>query len=757
MKRCRLKIKGIVQGVGFRPFVYRIAVEGGLKGIVKNNSSCVIVDIEGNQDSINEFLRRLRRESPPASHIDSIKIEELKPIHYEDFKIIHSGADRIRDIVIPPDIAICKDCERELLNPGDRRYYYPFINCTNCGPRYTIIKDLPYDRVSTTMTVFKMCETCRREYEDPMNRRFHAQPNACPECGPEIWIEDGKVLRHVEGAAARGGRPLHIKIIPRLLKQGKIVAIKGLGGFHLACDANNDTAVKRLRKIKNRPSKPFAIMVPDIKWAHKIAQIGSEEEKLLLSWQAPIVLLKLKKDAPISPLISPGLDTVGIMLPYTPLHLLILKEFDGPLVMTSGNVSDSPIIYKNEGILETFSGKVDNFVLHNREIYMPIDDSITRVSKGRVQILRRARGFVPLAIETGINVKQTILAYGGLLKSTFTYLKDGKAYMGQYIGDLDNYDNQLYYKRVLEHFERLFGLKPDIVACDLHPQYPTTLWAEESGFPVKKVQHHVAHVYSVIGEHDLLEEKFLAFSFDGTGWGEDGKVWGGEIFIGKGREIKRVGHFSYFPLPTGDAAIRNPWRVAAGLFYQLFGRIEISPWFDKLGDLRDEAIAIEKIIRANTLFTSSAGRLFDAFSSLVGLRHRVDFEAQAPIELEAIIEHQEKGFYDVNIYEKNGELILDSQGFFHKVYEDLISGTEIPQISARIHNTFIKLIREVISYFENNFDVVIATGGVFQNRFLTEKIIELLGEKVYINQQVPPNDGGISLGQAIFAALNLED
>ncbi len=757
MKRYRLKITGIVQGVGFRPFVYRVAIEEGLRGFVKNNSSCVIAEVEGDEKKLDRFLQKLRVKNPPASRIDSIEIQELGPVLYRDFRIIHSGSDSRRDIVIPPDIAICEDCKREVLDPSDRRYYYPFINCTNCGPRYTIIKDLPYDRVSTTMNEFEMCDICRREYEDPMNRRFHAQPNACPECGPEIWIEDGKVLRHDVGGAARGGPTHIIQNIARLLKQGKIVAIKGLGGFHLACDANNDTAVNRLRKIKNRPSKPFAIMVPDIEWARKIAEIGPDEEELLLSWQAPIVLLKLKKNAPISPLISPGLDTVGIMLPYTPLHLLILKEFDGPLVMTSGNVSDSPIIYKNEDILETFSGKVDDFVLHNREIYMPIDDSIARVSGRRVQILRRARGFVPLAIETNINLDQTILAFGGLLKGTFTYLKDGKAYMGQYIGDLDNYDNQLYYKRVLSHFEKLFGLNPDIVACDLHPQYPTTYWAEESDLPVKKVQHHVAHVYSVIGEHGLYERKFLAFSFDGTGWGEDGKVWGGEIFIGKGREVRRVGHFSYFPLPTGDAAIKNPWRVAAGLFYQLFGRIEVAPWFDKLGDLREEAIAFEKIIRSNTLYTSSAGRLLDAFSSLIGVRHRVDFEAQAPMELEALMDSQENVAYDVKTFEENGELILDSEDFFHHVYEDLIRGINIPRISARIHNTFIRLIKAVVSHFEGNFDVVIVTGGVFQNRFLTEKIVELLGDRVYINQQVPPNDGGISFGQAIFTALNLED
>ena len=741
MRRKFIKIYGIVQGVGFRPFVYRIAQKYDIRGYVRNNSNSVVVEAEGEADYLEKFLNSLLNDAPPASRIDSIEVKDLPPDGFKDFKILRSDSEREKDVVIPPDIAICEDCKRELFDPSDRRYLYPFINCTNCGPRYTIIRTIPYDRPRTTMSEFQMCPECEEEYHNPMDRRFHAQPVACAKCGPHVWMVD----RHGEV------RKIDFKHVADLLRNGAIIAIKGLGGFHFACDAANDEAVRRLRKIKNRPAKPFALMVPDISVARKIAHIDESEEKFLKSWQAPIVLLKIKEDAPISPLICSGLDTVGIMLPYTPLHLLILNEFGGPLVMTSGNVSDSPIVYRNDEVLTQFKGKVDYFILHNRKIHVRIDDSVARVVRGKTQLIRRARGYVPLYIDTGLKRPGTILGLGGLLKSTFTFLKNGKAYVSQYFGDLDNYDNFIYYRNTLKHFENVFGFKPDRVACDLHPGYPTTDLADEMGLPVVKVQHHLAHIFSVIGEKQLYGKRILGFSFDGTGFGEDGKIWGGEIFLINDSNVRRVGHFSYFPLPTGDSAIKNPWKLTAAFLLNLTGKVEDNPWFEGLNeDLKEKVVQFAGVIKTNEIYTSSVGRLFDAFASLLGIRQKVDFEAQAAMELEAMADDGEEGFYDVKIDER---IIIDSMDFFAKVYEDYLKGTTREKISARIHNTFVKIIEKIAGMFRGEFDFVAVSGGVFQNRRLLEGVIDSMVDKVVFNQEVPPNDGGISLGQAVYAAL----
>ena len=733
-QRLKIRVFGIVQGVGFRPFVFRLANSCMIKGFVKNNSDCVLIEAEGDKKNLEVFLKKLKVESPPASYIRKLDVETLNVTGYQDFKILPSDGKEKRDIVIPPDIAICDDCRRELLDPEDRRYYYPFINCTNCGPRYTIIQDLPYDRPKTTMKEFEMCKECREEYENPFDRRFHAQPNACSICGPGIEL--------CGPSGCKTDSSSLISEIADILKAGEIVAIKGLGGFHLSCDARNHRAVTRLRKIKGRRSKPFAIMVPDIEWARRIAIISPLEERLLKSWQAPIVLLKLRGNNPISEEISPGLDTVGVMLPYTPLHLLILKEFDGPLVMTSGNVSDNPIIHRNDEVLSTFRGKIKFFVLHNRKIHMRIDDSIARVVKGRIQILRRARGYVPLPINISLKNSIRVLALGPLLKNTFTYLADGRAYMSQYIGDLDSFLNIEYLEEVLLHFSHLFGIKPDVVACDMHPDYPTTHLAEHLNLPIIKVQHHIAHVMSVVAEKSLFGKRVLGFSFDGTGYGMDGKIWGGEVFMGVPPDFKRVAHFKYFPLPTGEAAIKNPWRITAAFVKKIHGKL--IPWSP---DLPGELEEFEKVMNFNSVETSSAGRLFDAFASLLGLRHRVDYEAQAAMELESIA-IDTNDFYAIKL-EENGEILIDSYDFFEKVYTDFKRGLGIPLISSKIHNTFVWIIEEIKKRFRGEYDAVVYSGGVFQNRYILEKL------DGFFNEEVPINDGGVSLGQAVYAAMKM--
>ncbi len=733
--RAEIRVRGIVQGVGFRPFVYRVARSLNLRGFVKNNSDCVFIEVEGSERDIEDFIRKIREESPPASFVREIDFR-IRPVRgYTGFEILPSDRRARRDFVIPPDIAICEDCKKELLDPSDRRYYYPFINCTSCGPRYTIIRDLPYDRPNTTMEKFEMCDLCRAEYEDPLNRRFHAQPNACPVCGPEV------VLLSPDGVDTYSTEL--IKKVAGILRSGEIVAIRGLGGFHLACDARNTQAVSKLREIKGRGSKPFAIMVPDLEWAHKIAEISKEEEVLLKSWQAPIVLLGLRKNAPISKQISPGLDTVGIMLPYTPLHLLILKEFNGPLVMTSGNVSENPIISENEEMVERFKNRVRYFLLHNRDIHMRIDDSVARVVKKRVQVLRRARGFVPLPVNVGIRTDKTILALGPLLKNTFTFFVGDRAYMSQYIGDLDSIQNLEYMREVLAHFSKLFELEPDIVACDMHPEYPTTEMADSWGVPVVKVQHHMAHILSVVGEKNLFEKRILGFAFDGTGYGTDGRIWGGEVFLGKPHELRRVAHFRYFFLPTGEAAVKQPWRIVAGFLKEIFG--EPFKWAD---DLPEETLDFWKIVDFNRVETSSVGRLFDAFASLLGIRHHVEFEAQAAMELEALADKHERDHYEISFIDQDGRVVIDSFDFFSRVFEDRERGEEVQRISAKIHNTFVWIIERIKEKFRGDYDVVVYSGGVFQNRYILEKL-----KDGYFNEEVPINDGGVSLGQAIFAAL----
>ncbi len=756
MKAKRFIVKGVVQGVGFRPFVYRIALKNNLKGFVNNDSLGVIIEVEGLEKDIEEFKKQLISLAPKAAKIKEIIEKELSPQNFTSFNILSSKAGKEKEVFVPPDIATCEDCLRELFDPKDRRYKYPFINCTNCGPRYTIIEDIPYDRDKTTMKDFTMCDECESEYKDPKSRRFHAQPNACPNCGPWIEVLDSS------------GRKLNLRdpisFIKEELKKGKIVLLKGLGGFHLVCDASSHSAVKKVRKIKERRDKPLAIMVPDIKFAKKIAYISSEEEKLLKSSEAPIVILDQRENTYISSYIAPNLNNIGIMLPYTPIHHLLLRKFNGILVMTSGNLSQKPIVYRNQEALETFKGKVDLFVIHNRKIHIRIDDSVIK-SMGEFFIsIRKARGYTPLYLDLKLKSPKKILALGGMLKATFTLLKKDKAILSQYFGDLEEYDNLNFYMDTLNHFKKLFNFEPELITCDMHPDYPTTSIAEKmskrSNCPVLKVQHHIAHILSVLGEHNSFDQPIVGFAFDGTGYGLDGKIWGGEIFWGDPKELKRIGHIDYFCLPTGEKAIKEPWRSAFSFLFFLFNdKAFDKKWCktrEKLLKLKDFKNILTSLKHP---MTSSVGRLLDAISSILDIRDKITYEAQAAIELEALADKGEKGFYKSPI--KENSYNLDPYSLIEAVVFESERGVSKEVISARVHNTLVEWIVKSAEKIrdQTGINLVTLSGGVFQNRFILTKSVKMFKKKkfkVLFNQQIPINDSGISFGQAVFGVLNFQ-
>jgi len=743
----RIKVFGSVQGVGFRPFVYRIASELSLKGFVLNSPEGVLIEVEGPKEVLDKFLIKLQKEKPPLAHIYSLELEVLPEKGYKTFEIRKSSEGGKKEVFVLPDIATCEECLKELFDPTNRRYRYPFINCTNCGPRFSIIERLPYDRKNTTMRKFKMCPDCEREYNDPSDRRFHAQPNACPVCGPwiELYTIGGKFIADREGA---------LKKTVDLLREGKIVAIKGLGGFHLACDATTEDALKLLRERKRRGEKPFAVMFKDLDQIKEYAQISPFEEAVILSPETPIVLVKRKEGTDLGEAVAPHLKKVGVFLPYTPLHYLLLREFGKPLVMTSANLSDEPIVKDNDEAFKRLKGLADYILLHNRDIANRVDDSVVRVIGERRVFIRRSRGFAPMPIVLPFKLKRKVLAVGGHKKNVVAIAWDNKVVLSQHIGDLETVPATRFFEEAINTLKKLYDFEEDVVVCDLHPRYYSTQWAKnysrEAGKPLIKIQHHHAHALSLMADASLKEgEEIFAITWDGTGYGTDGTVWGGEFLKASYNSFERVAHFRPFRLLGGEKAVKEPRRVALSILFDLYGDDFSKFPQTVLKTFRPKEVgflykAHQKGI--NAPLTSSAGRLFDAVASILGIKQVLSYEGQSGTIMEDLYDPSVKDFYPFTFDGKT----IDWKPLFEALIDDR-SPLEVKV--SRFINTLARIVKEVVQQKGENLKVGL-TGGVFQNKPLTEKVIELLGrERVLIHQKVPPGDGGLVLGQAVYGHL----
>ncbi|HWC96918.1 MAG TPA: carbamoyltransferase HypF [Candidatus Sulfopaludibacter sp.] len=712
--RLRIRLRGIVQGVGFRPFVHNLAIRNGLTGYVLNSSAGLVTEVEGAPAEVAAFAAALTAEAPPLAWIQDMETSQLAPSGGSGFEIRHSVAVTGEFALVSPDVATCAACLSDIASPGNRRYGYAFTNCTNCGPRYTIIRDIPYDRPNTTMAVFPMCPACQHEYDDPADRRFHAQPNACPVCGPSLSapIEEAR----------------------RRLAAGEILAIKGLGGFHLACDARNDAAVRLLRQRKRRSDKPFAVMVRDLPAAERLAVVTEADRASLAGPRHPVVILRAHYPWPA---VAPGNPTLGVMLPYTPLHHLLFQ--DAPydvLVMTSGNLSEEPIVVRNQDAQERLGGVADWFLTHDRDIYMRADDSVVRTLAGRERVLRRSRGFAPQTLDLGRDVPE-LLAVGGELKNAFCLTKGRHAILSQHIGDLENYETLEFFEETLANLKKLFRVEPRAVVHDLHPGYLSTRYALAlPGLPKIGVQHHHAHIASCMLDNGL-DGEVIGVAFDGTGYGTDGAIWGGEFLVAGYAGFTRRAHLRYAPLAGGDAAVREPWRAALAYVDRVEGVAE------------ERQRVVRRMIETgfNTVQTSSCGRLFDAVAALIGLRREVTFEGQAAIELEAIADPAVDSRYD---------FVLDGEDLdFRPAMAEIAKSTESAStIAARFHNTVAAAIVETCRAI-GGLDRVCLSGGTFQNMRLLATVVPALrsaGFQVYLHEKVPPNDGGLALGQAAIAA-----
>ena len=817
VRRARVLVRGAVQGVGFRPFIYRLAADLNLAGWVNNSAQGVVIEVEGDPTRLESFLHRVQQDKPPHALIQAVEVERLAPAGYVTFEIRHSDADGSKTALILPDLGICPDCLRELFDPADRRYRYPFINCTNCGPRFSIIEALPYDRPNTTMKGFALCPACRAEYENPLDRRFHAQPNACPVCGPhlELWDGSGVTLATHDDALVQAAEAI---------RQGQIVAVKGLGGFHLIVDARNDESVRLLRARKGREEKPFALMFPALESVRAVCDVSEAEAALLTAPEAPIVLLRrsrpgLKSGAEderpagliaqksggpeflsrglqsLASSLAPGNPNLGVMLPYTPLHHLLMAELGFPVVATSGNRSDEPICTDEREALERLAGIADLFLMHNRPIARHVDDSVARVLLGDVQLIRRARGYAPLPVEipshprpfphaAGKGAENSgageIVALGAHLKNAVAVSNRNHIFISQHIGDLDTPQADDAFRRVSADLQRLYDLHPAAVACDLHPDYRSTQAAESMGLPVVRVQHHHAHVLACLAENGLSGPA-LGVSWDGTGYGTDGTIWGGEFLRVDDGGFTRAAHLRTFRLPGGDQAVKEPRRSALGVLYEIWGDgpftsplsvggegVEAGYVGAVLGVARNELAILRTMLSKglNAPITSSAGRLFDAVAALIGLRQRVAFEGQAAMELEFALDGVDTdAHYDFALTplspRPQGEgagvrattpLVLDWEPAIRAVLDDVRCGVSVGEIAARFHNTLVEMIIAVARRVGE--PVVALTGGCFQNRYLTERTVRRLqaeGFHPVWHRRVPPNDGGIALGQAVAA------
>ena len=783
--RKAIEIAGIVQGVGFRPFIYRLAHENRLTGFITNTEAGVSIEVEGAAEAVERFLSRLPKEAPPLACITSISVAERPSNHDAEFRILPSRAGEERRVLIAPDVAICRDCLAELLNPADRRFHYPFINCTNCGPRYTIVRDIPYDRAKTSMAAFPMCPECQREYDDPRDRRFHAQPNACWNCGPhvELWDSAGQRIEAADPV---------LKTVERLAA-GEIVAVKGLGGFHLAVDAMNEAAVARLRERKRRVEKPFAIMAPTLAGVEEFCRLDDVSRKLLQSPAHPIVLLNKKQPERLAPSVAPFNRDLGIFLPYTPLHhLLFAGERFSALVMTSGNISEEPIAIDNAEAVARLHGIADCFLVHNREILLRADDSVLRVAGGRARQVRRSRGYVPAPIFLKEELPP-VLAVGGELKNTICLTRGCEAFLSQHIGDLENLESYKFFESTVTGLKRILEVQPQILAYDLHPDYFSTRWAlAQEGMERVGVQHHHAHIASCMAENHL-DGRVIGFALDGTGYGLDGNVWGGEVLVCDYRGFERLAHLDYIPMPGGSASIMEPRRMAISYLFHYFGRdfwdLDI-PFVRALDRPRTETLLrlIERGV--NSPLTSSTGRLFDAVAALAGIRANVNYEAQAAIELEAAMQlsiddcrlsipapglapdaspqasvpngkvpmpARDDVGYRFAIREDGNGWIIDSRPMFLELAQDLHDGVHTGAVSYRFHSGFVDVLARTAELVRERtgLDRICLSGGSFQNCFLSQYLQERLeadGFQVFTHAEVPCGDGGISLGQAVVAA-----
>ncbi|MDH5509652.1 MAG: carbamoyltransferase HypF [Nitrospinota bacterium] len=755
MIRRLIKVEGIVQGVGFRPFVFNLAESLNLSGHVLNHARGVDIEIEGPVEGIDDFWQRLTTEAPPLAHITKVEQEQIPSLGPSGFSIHKSEDSGGKTALVAPDSDVCSDCLRELLDPQDRRYRYPFINCTNCGPRFTIIRDVPYDRPNTTMSRFPMCAQCRKEYENPANRRFHAQPVACHDCGPRLAFHNDRF------ELSASSNPLGAAV--ELIRRGKVVAVKGLGGYHLAVDALNDAAVMRLRERKKRDEKPFAVMFPSVVALRSFATVGSREQTLLESRAHPITLVE-KKYARLLQGAAPGNRFIGAMLPYTPLHHMLMSEgLFGSLVMTSANMSDDPIIYRDEEVFEKLGGIADAYLVHDREIFARADDSIERPMAHGSVIFRRSRGYTPIPIQLDREYP-SVLAVGGELKNTFCLIKGSRAFVSQHIGDLKRESVYDSFRSTIESFMRLVDIKKVVaVAHDMHPDYMSSQYAlEQEMAPAMAIQHHHAHMASLMAETHQGGEA-IGIVFDGTGYGENGGIWGGEFLTGGVDGYKRAGFVSPVPLPGGDKAIKEPWRIALAVLIRLYGENIPTlplPWLRELDP--DTIHNIRRMMAGglNTPLSHGVGRLFDAASALAGIRPGISFEGQAAMELEMAIEKPVDEGYPVSMVEEDGILTLDFKPSFKALVEDVAAGEPTPLIAARFHQAVVAGAASMAGELrqKTGLERVFLSGGVFQNRYLSDRLGDTLEEMeftVFRHGRVPPNDGGISLGQAIIAARRI--
>lgn len=788
--RLQLKIQGTVQGVGFRPFIYRLATQLNLTGWVNNSVQGVYIEVEGLRENLEQFQRRLQQEKPPQSEIQSLDSVWLPTVGYSQFEIHVSESTTYteKSAILLPDLSTCSDCLKEIFDPENRRYQYPFTNCTNCGPRYSIIQALPYDRNHTTMATFTMCSDCQTEYNNPLNRRFHAQPNACPVCGPqlELWDKIGNKIASFHDA---------LKQAANIIRSGQILALKGLGGFLLIVDARNETAVQNLRTRKRRPAKPLAVMYPNLEQVKQNCFVSELEEKLLSSPASPIVLLR--RISPlvgiISPSVTPGNPYLGVMLPYTPLHHLLLAELNFPIVATSGNFASEPICIDQAEAVHRLNQIADFFLVHNRPIVRPIDDSVVRVIAGEEMVLRRARGYAPLPVliqeesigadrslfyQTNFSLAQPsdlsienpkkILAVGGHLKNTIAIAFNQKAFLSQHIGDLENPQALAAFQEVINRLSQIYDFQPNIIVCDAHPDYYSTQFAEALSqqnlpIPIIRVQHHLAHVFSVIAEHHL-QLSLLGIAWDGTGYGLDGTIWGGEFFQITKTSIQRIASFRPFPLPGGDKAVYEPRRIALGLLYELFGNsifnhemnLQLMQSFTT-----QELKIMQRMLnrKLNTPLTSSVGRLFDGVAAVLGIAQTVSFEGQAAMALEFAIENLETDEYypfewcDIPQPLENGENLnyFNWESTLQGILQDQIDQKPLNLISAKFHNTLVEAVVEIAKKLGEK--TITLSGGCFQNQYLIERTIKRLLQEnfhVYWSKKIPPNDGGLALGQAAF-------
>jgi hydrogenase maturation protein HypF len=745
--RASVRVEGVVQGVGFRPFVYSLATRLGLAGWVGNDVDGVFAEVEGPAARVGEFLGLLEAQAPPLARVDRVTAAAMAPSGAPGFAIVASDHTGRRRALVSADSATCGDCLAELADPADRRYAYPFINCTNCGPRFTIVTGVPYDRPLTTMAPFRMCADCEAEYHDPANRRFHAQPVCCPACGPRLRLID---TRRSETA----GDPL--AEAARVLAGGQVLAVKGLGGYHLAVDAGSQDAVAALRARKHREDKPFALMAADVAAARELCEVNETGQSLLASARRPVVLLPRRAGAPVAAAVAPGNRQLGIMLPYTPLHHLLLARLGRPIVLTSGNVSDEPIAYTDDDALARLGGIADAFLTHDRAIHIRTDDSVVRPLRGGETLLRRSRGYAPEPLRLAAHLPRPVLACGAELKNTFCLAAEDRAFVSHHIGDLENFETLRSFTEGISHFRRLFDIEPEVVAHDLHPEYLSTKYALElAGVDLAGVQHHHAHIASCLADNGE-EGPVIGVAFDGTGFGADGTIWGGEFLLADLAGFERAGHLEPVPMPGGAAAIRQPWRMAATYLDAAYGGeppAGLAVAGRNAGRWREVVAMARRGV--NAPLTSSAGRLFDAVAALLGVRDTINYEGQAAIELEQWADPDERGAYPAAV-DAGPPLRVRGADLVRAVAEDLLAGTAPPVIAGRFHRGVAAAIVTVCTELRerSGLGTVALSGGVFQNLLLVGHVVDLLersGFRVLTHARVPPNDGGISFGQAAVA------